>query len=312
MLISIIIPVYNEETNISILHEKLTHVFHNLSHQFELIFINDGSSDKTLDVIKALASKDNHIKYISFSKNFGKESAMYCGLENANGEVSIIMDSDLQHPPELIPKMIEKYLEGYHQVVAFRNRKSESFIKRLPARLFYKFSSYIMDIKVKNGEGDFRLISKDVIQAILSMTEYNRFSKGLFEWVGFSKTTIQFDHIHRTEGESKYSFFKLIDYAIDGIISFNNKPLRLCFYIGGITMFICLLYIFITFINIALHGIEEPGYFTIISAILFLGGLQLFSLGVIGEYIGKIYYETKDRPKYIIEQTNINKKTNDL
>ncbi|MGK9043843.1 glycosyltransferase family 2 protein [Mammaliicoccus vitulinus] len=305
MLISIIVPLYNEETNISILHEKASNVFLNLSHQFEIIFINDGSTDQSLNVLKSLSERDEHIKYISFSNNFGKESAMYCGLEHCNGDAVIIMDSDLQHPPEIIPKMIQLHEDGYNQVVALRNRQNESFIKKIPAKVFYKLSRYMIDVKLKSGEGDFRLISKEVVNSILKMTEYNRFSKGIFEWVGFNKTTLTFEHQERNDGHSKFSVFKLIDYAIDGIISFNNKPLRLCFYFGGITMFICLLYIVITFVNILLHGIEEPGYFTIISAILFLGGLQLFSLGVIGEYIGRIYYETKDRPKYIIEQTNL-------
>ncbi|WP_239772699.1 glycosyltransferase family 2 protein [Mammaliicoccus sp. I-M36] len=307
MFLSIIVPLYNEETNISILHEKVSNVFLNLSHQFELIFINDGSTDHSLQVLKSLSEKDARVKYVSFSNNFGKESAMYCGLEHSIGDAIIIMDSDLQHPPEIIPKLIQLHEEGFSQVVALRNRKNESFIKKIPAKVFYKLSQYMIDVKLKSGEGDFRLISKEVANSILKMTEYNRFSKGIFEWVGFSKTTITFDHQERIDGYSKFSIFKLIDYAIDGIISFNNKPLRLCFYFGGFTMFICLLYIFITFINILLHGIEEPGYFTIISAILFLGGLQLFSLGVIGEYIGRIYYETKDRPKYIIEQSNLKK-----
>ncbi|MEB6200797.1 glycosyltransferase family 2 protein [Mammaliicoccus fleurettii] len=307
MFLSIIVPLYNEETNISILHEKVSNVFLNLSHQFELIFINDGSTDHSLQVLKSLSEKDARVKYVSFSNNFGKESAMYCGLEHSIGDAIIIMDSDLQHPPEIIPKLIQLHEEGFSQVVALRNRKNESFIKKITAKVFYKLSQYMIDVKLKSGEGDFRLISKEVANSILKMTEYNRFSKGIFEWVGFSKTTITFDHQERIDGYSKFSIFKLIDYAIDGIISFNNKPLRLCFYFGGFTMFICLLYIFITFINILLHGIEEPGYFTIISAILFLGGLQLFSLGVIGEYIGRIYYETKDRPKYIIEQSNLKK-----
>lgn len=305
MFISIIVPLYNEETNISILHEKVSNVFLNLPHQFEIIFVDDGSTDASLNLIQSLSEKDNQVKYISFSKNFGKESAMYCGLEHSIGDAVIIMDSDLQHPPEIIPQMIELHLEGYQQVVALRNRDKESFFKRIPAKIFYKLSRNMIDVKLKSGEGDFRLISKEVVKSIIKMTEYNRFSKGIFEWVGFNKTTITYDHLDRNQGGSKYSNFKLIDYAIDGIVSFNNKPLRLCFYFGGITMFICLLYILITFINIMIHGIEEPGYFTIISAILFLGGLQLFSLGVIGEYIGRIYYETKDRPKYIIQQTNL-------
>nr|WP_263313512.1 glycosyltransferase family 2 protein [Mammaliicoccus sp. Marseille-Q6498] len=308
MLISIIVPVFNEETNISILHEKVKNVFLNLSHQYEIIFVNDGSSDHSLNVMKSLSENDKNVKYLSFSNNFGKESAMYCGLENATGDAAIIMDSDLQHPPELIPEMIKLNQAGYHQVVALRNRDNESMIKKLPATIFYKLSKYVVDIQLKSGEGDFRLISRDVIESILKLPEYNRFSKGIFEWVGYSKTTLKFDHQERHEGKSKFSFFKLLDYGIDGIISFNNKPLRLCFYFGGLTMLICLLYIFITFINILLHGVEEPGYFTIISAILFLGGLQLFSLGVIGEYIGRIYYETKSRPKYIVDQSNIQKK----
>lgn len=305
MFISIIVPLYNEETNISILHEKVSNVFLNLQHQYELLFINDGSSDNSLQVLDSLSQKDEHVKYVSFSNNFGKEAGMYCGLEHCKGDAAIIMDSDLQHPPEIIPDLIRLHNEGYHQVVALRNRQNESLFKKIPANLFYKISHRMIDVKLKSGEGDFRLISRPVIDSIINLTEYNRFSKGIFEWVGFNKTTVTFDHQERHDGKSKFSFFKLIDYGINGIISFNNKPLRVCFYLGGLTMIVCLLYILVTFVDILLHGIEAPGYFTIISAILFLGGLQLFSLGVIGEYIGRIYYETKHRPKYIIAQSNI-------
>lgn len=230
---------------------------------------------------------------------------MFAGLKNCSGDCAIILDADLQHPPEFIPTMVAAFQEGYDQVVMRRDRSGEQFLRKIPTQIFYKLINSTVDVKLTDGEGDFRLISRDVIDSIVSLEEYNRFSKGIFEWVGYNKKTIPFKNMQRESGQSSFSSLKLIDYAIDGIISYNNKPLRICFYLGSVTMVLCLLYILMTLIQIMTHGIDEPGYFTIISSVLFLGALQLFSLGIIGEYIGRIYFETKKRPHYIIKDTNI-------
>lgn len=305
MLISLIIPVYNEEKNISNLYKSITHTMEVNQYNYEVVLINDGSKDKSLKELKKIAALDSRIKYISFSRNFGKESAMIAGLKSCTGDCGIILDADLQHPPELIPQMIDAFFDGYDQVVMRRDRDGESVLRKIPTKLFYKLINRTVDVKLTDGEGDFRLISRSVIDSIVSLQEYNRFSKGIFEWVGFNKKTINFKNIQRDEGQSSFSFFKLVDYAIDGILSYNNKPLRVCFYFGAVTMILCLLYILITLIQIATNGIEEPGYFTIISSVLFLGALQLFSLGIVGEYIGRIYYESKHRPHYIVQDSNI-------
>lgn len=304
MLISLVAPVYNEEKNIHRLYDEVKKALNNI-YDFELILINDGSKDKSIEKIKEVVNLDNRVKYINFSRNFGKESAMLAGLKASKGDCIVILDSDLQHPPSLIPDLIKEYLKGYDQVVMKRDRDGEAFLRKAPTQLFYKSINKVTDITFTDGEGDFRLMSRKVVNAILELGEYNRFSKGIFEWVGFNKKTIPFKNVEREEGNSSFNFLKLLDYAIDGILSYNNKPLRVCFYLGGIVMSICLLYILITFFQILSGGINEPGYFTIISSILFLGSLQLFSLGVIGEYIGRIYYETKERPHFIIKDTNV-------
>ncbi|MCU7556633.1 glycosyltransferase family 2 protein [Macrococcus capreoli] len=312
MLISLIIPIYNEEKNIVNLQNAITNTMATINHTYEVILINDGSKDNSLALLRTVTEQNNHFKYISFSRNFGKEAAMIAGLKHCKGDCAIILDADLQHPPAFIPQMIEAYEEGYDQVVMRRDRTGENVIRKIPTQIFYKVINAATDVQLTDGEGDFRLISRPVIDSIIALEEYNRFSKGIFEWVGFNKKTIPFKNIQRESGQSSFSSFKLIDYAIDGIISYNNKPLRICFYLGAVTMSLCLLYIIITLIQIMTHGIEEPGYFTIISSVLFLGGLQLFSLGIVGEYIGRIYYETKKRPHFIIQETNIQKAKGDF
>ncbi|KAA1036949.1 glycosyltransferase family 2 protein [Macrococcus equipercicus] len=308
MKLSLIVPIYNEEKNIARLYHTITKTMELNQYDYELIMVNDGSRDHSLPLIENLSFKDTRVKYISFSRNFGKEAAMLAGLEAAAGDAAVILDADLQHPPELIPQLVNAYHAGFNQVVARRNRRGEPLFRRLPTTFFYALINNAVDVKLTDGEGDFRLLSRPVIDAILSLDEYNRFSKGIYDWVGFNKKTIEFDNVARENGSSAFSFFKLIDYAIDGILSYNNKPLRVCFYFGAFTLSVCLAYILVTLIQIIQSGIDEPGYFTIISAILFLGGVQLFSLGIIGEYIGKIYYETKRRPHYLIQHANIEEK----
>lgn len=303
-LISIVVPAYNEEANIAAMYEKLMEELESLPYRYEIMFINDGSSDNTLQEILKLAEAHEHIKYISLTRNFGKESAMLAGLQRIKGDAAIVMDSDLQHPPTLICEMIQGYEDGFNQVVAKRSRTGDSKVRSLFSSLYYKLINSITDVDLQDGEGDFRLLSRKAINAILALSESNRFSKGLFSWIGLSKKTINYENVLRTDGDSKWSFGNLVNYGIDGIISFNMKPLRICFYTGFLVLFLSLIYIFFTFYNIMREGIGAPGYFTTITAILLLGGIQLISLGVIGEYIGRIYNETKQRPHFLVDISN--------
>lgn len=304
-LISIVIPAYNEEANIASMYAKLAKELEALPYRYEIMFINDGSSDGTLQEILKLAEMHDTVKYISLTRNFGKESAMLAGLKRIKGDAAIVMDSDLQHPPTLIGEMVKGYEEGFNQVVARRSRTGDSKVRSLFSSLYYKLINSITDVDLQDGEGDFRLLSRKAINAILALSESNRFSKGLFSWIGLSKKTINYENVLRTDGDSKWSFNSLVNYGIDGIISFNMKPLRVCFYTGFLVLFLSLIYIFFTLYNILREGIGAPGYFTTITAILLLGGIQLISLGVIGEYIGRIYNETKQRPHFLVDISNV-------
>ncbi|WP_315898437.1 glycosyltransferase family 2 protein [Planococcus sp. CPCC 101016] len=304
-LISIVVPAYNEEANIASMYAKLTKELESLPYRYEIMFINDGSSDGTLQEILKLAEVHDSVKYISLTRNFGKESAMLAGLKRIKGDAAIVMDSDLQHPPTLIGEMVKGYEEGFNQVVAKRSRTGDSKVRSLFSSLYYKLINSITDVDLQDGEGDFRLLSRKAINAILALSESNRFSKGLFSWIGLSKKTINYENVLRTDGDSKWSFNSLVNYGIDGIVSFNMKPLRICFYTGFLVLFLSLIYIFVTLYNILQEGVGAPGYFTTITAILLLGGIQLISLGVIGEYIGRIYNETKQRPHFLVDISNV-------
>lgn len=304
-LISIVVPAYNEEANIAAMYVKLAKELESLPYRYEIMFINDGSSDGTLQEILKLAEAHDNVKYISLTRNFGKESAMLAGLKRIKGDAAIVMDSDLQHPPTLIGEMVQGYEEGFNQVVARRSRTGDSKVRSILSSLYYKLINSITDVDLQDGEGDFRLLSRKAVDAILALSESNRFSKGLFSWIGLSKKTINYENVLRTDGDSKWSFNSLVNYGIDGIISFNMKPLRICFYTGFLVLFLSLIYIFYTLYTILQEGVGAPGYFTTITAILLLGGIQLISLGVIGEYIGRIYNETKQRPHFLVDISNV-------
>lgn len=301
-MISVVIPVFNEAENIAVLDAEISSVMHVIGYAYEIIFIDDGSQDATLSKIREISNPN--VRFVSFSRNFGKEAALLAGLEMAQGEAIIIMDGDMQHPPSLIPELVKPYESGFDQVVAKRNRVDEPLSRRLPSKLFYRLMNITSTVKLVDGEGDFRLISRKVADAILLLSENNRFSKGIFEWVGFNKTVIEFDHVERGSGISAFNPLKLLDYAIDGISAFNHRPLRSCFYLGLAVLVISLIYILYMFVNILVNGIDVPGYFTIIASLLLLSSIQLFSLGIIGEYVGRIYVETKDRPKYIVKASS--------
>ncbi|UJL46941.1 glycosyltransferase family 2 protein [Virgibacillus sp. NKC19-16] len=302
--VSIIIPAYNEEENIYPVNEALEEEFAGLSYSYEVIFVDDCSQDDTLQTIRTLANTYPNVKYVSFTRNFGKESALLAGLQHAKGEAVIIMDADMQHPPSLIPKLLEGYQEGYQQVVARRDRNGEAKSRSFLSSLYYKVINKVVQVELKDGEGDFRLLGRQAIEAILELSEGNRFSKGLFSWIGFEKKTVYFENVERQNGVSHWSFKQLLNYGVEGILSFNQRPLRVVLYCGLISLLLGLIYIFSMFLMIILQGVDEPGYFTVISSILFLGGVQLVSLGVIGEYVGRIYSETKNRPHYLVKESN--------
>lgn len=309
MKISVIVPCYNEMSVIKKTFEKLSAVLEKdrtvHHYDFEIIFVDDGSSDNTLEVMRNLAESNGCVKYISFSRNFGKEAGMLAGLSYSAGDAVVLIDADLQHPPELIPDMIGYYIEGYNQVIARRNRVGDSRARSFLSRFYYKIVNHMIDVKLSDGVGDFRLLSRKAVNAVLSMKEYNRFSKGLFSWIGFDEKIIEYENQSRASGESKWSFAKLVQYGIDGILSFNDKPLRSVMYTGFILVLLGILYIIYSLIRVMVVGIEMPGYFTLITAVLVMGGVQLISTGVIGEYVGRIYYEVKHRPHFIINETNI-------
>lgn len=305
--ISFILPAYNEEENVPRIYEAIDREVRESKYDYEFIYVDDGSKDRTLERIRELQQKDNHVNYVSFSRNFGKEAAIYAGLQHATGDAVILMDSDLQHPPSLIMDMMKGFEEGYHQVIACRDRRGESMVYRGITNTFYRMMNKLSTVELQNGAGDFRLLSRQAVDALLSLSENNRFSKGLFEWIGLSKKNIYYENVERQFGETKWSVSMLFSYAVDGILSFNTKPLRICLYLGLLTMLSGIAYIAIMLGGIFFKGIDVPGYFTTISAILVLGGLQLMSLGVIGEYIGRIYCEIKRRPHYIVGETNVNR-----
>ena len=262
-----------------------------------------------MKIIKDLAAGHEDVKFVSFSRNFGKEAGMYAGLQYSSGDYVIIMDADLQHPPSLIPQMIQGIKEGYDCVAARRtNRKGESKIRSLFSRTFYKLSNRMTDIELVQGAVDFRIMSRQMVDSILELSEVQRFSKGIFEWVGFQTKWVPYENIERAIGTTKWSFWGLFKYAVDGITAFSVAPLRMVTGMGFFISIVAFIYIAVTVIQTLLFGIDVPGYVTTLSAVLFLGGIIEFSVGILGEYIGHIYMESKDRPIYIMKQTNINMK----
>ena len=307
MKLSVVIPFYNEENMIQKMYDELVKEINQITKaEFEIIFINDGSKDRTFERMLASAAGDSRVKYISFSRNFGKEAGTIAGLEYATGEAVILMDGDLQHPPALLPQMIKAYEEGYDVVSARRTRTGEKPHRTFLAKHFYRLANKMMDIELMDGVSEFRLFSRKAVSAILSLQEYNRFSKGIFAWIGFKEKVIEYENQVRTVGETKYSLKFSLNYAIQGILSFNDKPLRMCINFGLFCLLISLVYVLWTFIQyLVVPDSLVSGYFTTIFSVVLFGGIQLISIGVLGEYIGKIYYEVKKRPHYLVDQTNI-------
>lgn len=318
MKIRVIVPCFNEGEVVTKTYDKLTEILMEDSldkgYDYDLLFVDDGSKDNTIDHVQHLASLDQHVKYISFSRNFGKESAMIAGFQHSvKCDAVVMVDGDLQHPPEFIPQMIEGFQEGYDQVIAKRDRTGENIARKSMTKLYYKLiNSFVEDIEFIDGVGDFRLLSQRAVKAMSSLKEYNRFSKGLFEWIGYNTKIFTYQNVEREAGYSKWTFTKLLNYGIDGLISFNNKPLRAMIYLGMTIFSLSIVYILYLLIGIMVNGINNPGYFTTIAAVLLIGGIQLISIGVVGEYIGRIYYEVKQRPKYIVQASNLKEPTHDL
>ena len=306
-LCSCIVPCFNEEEVIPLYYEETQKVRKQEEGKidFEIIFIDDGSKDKTLEVIKKLSEQDECIHYVSFSRNFGKEAAMYAGFEHANGEYVVTMDVDLQDPPHLIPEMIRSIEEeGYDSVATRRvTRKGEPPIRSFFARRFYGLINKISDADIVDGARDFRMMKRDMVNAILSMPEYNRFTKGIFGWVGFKTKWIEFENVERAAGETKWSFWKLFRYALEGIIAFSTVPLTIVSLIGVIVCIIAFLFLLFVVIRAAIFGDPVAGWPSLICVISFLSGIQLLGIGVVGMYLSKTYLETKKRPIYIKKES---------
>lgn len=308
--LNIIIPCYNEEKVLENFYEKLEEVvsLKLTDYRVTMLFVNDGSTDKTQDIIYNLAVEDSMVKFVKLSRNFGKEAAILAGLRfSANADYVCIIDADLQHSPKMIPKMLKAVAkEGFDIAAAKRtNRKGEGLFKSKMAESFYKLINKVSDVKIDNGAQDFRVMNQKVVNAILCMPEYNRFSKGIFSWVGYNTKWFPHENEERAAGDTKWSFWKLLGYAIDGIISFSAAPLRISFFAGLTASIAGFIYALYMIVSTLLHGGMIPGYPSIICAILVMSGLILISLGIVGEYIAKIFLEVKNRPNYVIDETNL-------
>lgn len=305
--VDIVVPCYNEQEMLNMFYDETRKVTDNIDgYNFNFIFVDDGSRDKTYSMLRDLGAAHDDVHYISFSRNFGKEAGMYAGLSHTTADYVIVMDADLQHPPALIPEMIKNIEDGYDCCAAMRTtRKGEAPIRSFFSRMFYKLNNKITDVDLVQGAVDYRIMSRQMVDAIMSMSEKQRFSKGIFAWVGFKTKWLPYENVERALGTTKWSFKGLLRYAITGITTFSIAPIR---FVTGLGIFISaagFLYMLITIIKTFITGIDVPGYVTTMSAVLILGGIIEISIGIIGEYIANIYIEVKNRPIYIMKDTNI-------
>lgn len=306
MRLSLIVPCYNEQEAVPIFHREATRVLLGMGCEYEMLFVNDGSKDGTLSVLRSIAAEDPHVAYLSFSRNFGKEAAMYAGFCNAKGDYVAVMDADMQDPPSLLPQMVGILESGEYDSVATRRatRAGEPPIRSWFARKFYQIIHKISNADIVDGSRDFRLMRREMAEAIVSMGEYNRFSKGIFGWVGFRTYWLSYENVERVAGETKWNFWKLFKYAVDGIINFSQAPLSIASWFGiFMTFFSFLMLVFIVVRKVA-FGDPVDGWASTICVMIFIGGIQLFCLGIMGQYIAKTYMETKRRPHFIISETN--------
>ncbi len=308
--ITVIVPCYNEEEALHYYYEEMSRVMTLMNnYDFELLFVNDGSKDQTLQVIKELSEKDQRVRYVSFSRNFGKEAAMFAGFENSTGDYVCLMDADLQDPPKLLPEMVKAIEEeGYDSAATRRvTRQGEPPIRSFFARMFYKMMNKISDTELMDGARDYRLMTRQFVDSLLEMKEYNRFSKGLFGWLGYKTKWIEFENVERIAGETKWSFWKLFIYALDGIVAFSTAPLAIASVIGMLMLFVAFFFIIFIIVRTLLFGDPVSGWPSLVCIITLIGGIQIFCVGILGQYLSKVYLETKSRPIYIIKESNIEK-----
>ena len=303
--ISVIVSCYNEQESIPYFYEEITKVADQMkSFHFEFLFVDDGSIDHTLSILKTLSKEDQRVRYLSFSRNFGKEAAMYAGLENSTGDYVTLMDADLQDPPSLLPQMCDLIEQGYDVVGTRRvNRKGEPPIRSFFARCFYKIINKMSKIEMVDGARDYRLMTRQVVNSILTLQEYNRYSKGLFSFVGYKTKWLEYENIERVAGETKWSFWKLFKYAIEGIVAFTTAPLSLASVLGVIICFVSFIAILVIVVKTLLFGDPVGGWPSMVCILLFVSGIQLLCMGIIGQYLAKTYLETKKRPIYIVRET---------
>ena len=306
MRVDLIVPCYNEEQVLPLFWEEASKVTSEIpGYEFGFLFVDDGSRDRTLPILRSLAAEHPEVSYLSFSRNFGKEAAMYAALSHTRADYAVILDADLQHPPILIKDMLQAMEEGYDCCIAIRSRKGDPKLRTWFSRRFYKLMNRISDVELKDGAGDFRMMNRKMINAVLSLQEVSRFSKGIFSFVGFNCKEIYYENVERAAGSSKWNFFKLFRYAFDGITAFSTYPLRLVAFLGGSLSFAALIYLIVLLIKTAVTGIDVPGYTSTVSLILIFGGAILLCLGIIGEYLAKIYTEIKHRPVYLIGESHL-------
>ena len=305
--VDIVVPCYNEEEVLPMFYEETQKILSTITaYRFHFIFVDDGSRDKTLDVLRELHQTHENIDLLSFSRNFGKEAGMYAGLTHTSADYVIVMDADLQHPPSLIPTMLREIEAGHDCCAAMRtSRTGESRLRSAFSRAFYRLSNRLTDVSLVQGAVDYRIMSRQMVDAVLNLSEVQRFSKGIFAWVGFDTKWLPYENVERPVGKTKWSFWGLFKYAIDGITAFSVAPLRMVSALGFFISSFAFLYIVVTLIQTLVFGIDVPGYVTTLCAVLFLGGIIELSVGILGEYIGHIYMEAKNRPIYILKESSL-------
>ena len=306
-MISLIVPCLNEEKALPIFYKEVTSVMQTVAAEYELLFINDGSTDETERILKEFAEQDHRVKYLSLSRNFGKEAAMFAGLSNAHGDYVAVIDADMQDPPELIPQMLELLQSGKYDSVATRrvSRNGEPPVRSWFAKQFYGLINKISDVDIVDGARDFRMMKREMVDAVLALSEKNRFSKGIFGWVGFRTCWLPYENVERTAGKTKWSFWKLFKYGLDGIISFSHTPLDVASWFGLIMTAISFFFVVLIVVRRLLFGDPVAGWASTACIIIFIGGIQLLCLGIIGRYLAKTYMEVKNRPHFIVAETNM-------
>lgn len=304
MDLSIVVPCFNEEQGVQRLHEALAATLPEIVDRYEVILVDDGSTDGTLETIRRISEADPALQYVSLSRNFGKEAALVAGLGRTSGQRVAIMDADLQHPPELLARMVDLLDAGYDQAVARRSRHGDPKLRSVLSRTYYRVVDKLADVRLEDGVGDFRMFTRKAVDALLSLPESNRFSKGLFAWIGFDTATVDYHNVARSSGASKWTLGGLVNYGMDGIISFNTKPLRAAIYLGSVITVLAFCYAAFVAVDALFGRVTVPGYATLMIGIAGFGGIQLLFLGVIGEYLGRIYSESKRRPQFLVKDAS--------